>query len=192
MENKRMQTRRVVAWLLLVAGVWLVFQRPAWGQSAERSAPTVAVFLKIQGIDGESVDSGHQGWIDVESFTYGVSRPVGSTEPAHHRGLMLDKAVDKSTPYLYLHCSNGQPLQEVVVEITRTAADGVSIQEYRLRNATVTSINTSVGAGAQRTKERLTLHYESIAWTYVKVDPANGSVISQLTMQWDETADADP
>lgn len=192
MENKRIQTRRAATCLLLVAGVWFVFQRPAWSQPAGHSGPTVAVFLKIQGIDGESADSGHKGWIDVDSFTYGVSRPADSTAPADHRGITLNKAVDKSTPYLYAHCSTGQPLEEAVVEIVSTDADSISIQEYRLRNATVTSINTSVGANAKRTTERLTLHYESIAWTYVRVDPTNGSVISQLTMQWDQTADADP
>lgn len=192
MENKGMQTRRVVAWLVLVAGVWFVFAGPAWSRSAERSGSTVAVFLKIQGIDGESADSGHKGWIDVDSFTYSVSRPAGSTEPADHRGITLNKAVDKSTPYLYAHCSAGQPLEEVVVEIVSTDADSIGIQEYRLRNATVTSINTSVGANATRTTERLALHYESITWTYVRVDPASGSVVSELTMQWGQTADAAP
>jgi len=191
MRKKRLQTRLAGACLLLVVAMWSAFQTPAQSQAAGRSAPTVAVFLKIQGIEGESADAGHEGWIDVDSFSYGVSRPAGSSAPANHRGITLNKAVDKATPYLYLHCSSGRPLEEVVLEVVRTTADEISVQEYQLRDATVTSINTSVGANATRTTERLTISYESIGWTYLKVDPASGSVISEVTVQWDQSAEED-
>jgi type VI secretion system secreted protein Hcp len=171
--------------------MWFAFQTPARSQATGHSAATVGVFLRIQGIEGESTDGGYEGWIDVDSFTYGVSRPAGSTAPANHRGFTLNKAVDKATPYLYLHCSSGRPLGEVVLEIVRTTADEISIQEYQLHNATVTSINTSVGANATRASERLMLSYESITWTYLKVDPANGGVISEVTVQWNQTGEED-
>lgn len=35
-------------------------------------------FLKIDGVKGEATDSGHQGWIEVASFSWGVSNPTGS------------------------------------------------------------------------------------------------------------------
>ncbi len=82
-------------------------------------------------------------------------------------------------------------MDKIVLEITHTADDDVSIQEFRLHNATVTSVQASAGTGAKRATERLTLHYESIAWTYVRVDPITGSVISEVTMQWDLTDDDD-
>ena len=37
--------------------------------------------------------------------------------------------------------------------------------------------------------ERLTLHYESIEWSYLTLDPDTGSVISEVTMQWNQAAD---
>ncbi|THJ33276.1 type VI secretion system tube protein Hcp [Lampropedia aestuarii] len=35
-------------------------------------------FIKIDGISGESKDSKHAGWIDVLSFSYGVSQSSSS------------------------------------------------------------------------------------------------------------------
>ena len=33
------------------------------------------LFLKIDGITGESQDSNHKGWIAIESFTWGANQP---------------------------------------------------------------------------------------------------------------------
>lgn len=33
------------------------------------------LFLKIEGITGESQDANHKGWIGVDSFTWGATQP---------------------------------------------------------------------------------------------------------------------
>ena len=192
MRTTRMHTSLAAVSLALIAGIWLGLDRPARSQSDAGLEPAVGVFLKIQGVKGESTDSGHPGWIDVASFSYGLSRSTDGASPARHQGLTIVKDVDKATPFLYLYCSTGQSLDEVVLEVTRTTDEGVSVQEYRLRNATVTSIHTAAGADASRAVERLTLHYEAIEWTYVRADPATGSVVSEVTMQWNPAAEAQP
>lgn len=35
------------------------------------------IFLKIDGVTGESRDSRHQGWIQIESFSWGATQPSG-------------------------------------------------------------------------------------------------------------------
>jgi len=192
MKTMRISTRLAVASLLLAAGVWLTLETTAQSQSPGRFEQTIDVFLKIQGVEGGAADSDRQGWIDVESFTYGLTRPVGADESATHRGLTIVKGVDRATPFLYLHCSSGQPIEEVVLEVTRTAPDGVCVQEYRLRNAVVTSVSSTAGVDATQTIERLTLHYDAVEWSYVKVDPATGSVVSEVTTQWSPARDSQP
>jgi len=189
MRTTRIYSRPAGVCAVLLVGVLAGLATTAQGQPPRRAEPAVAIFMKIEGIEGQAADSGHQGWIEVDSFSYGVSRPVGATEAATHKGLTLVKGMDKASPFLYLHCSNGRPLDEVVLEITRTVGDDVSIQEFRLRRATVTSGQASAASGAKQVTERLMLCYESIAWTYVKVDPVTGSVIYEMTMQWDLTGD---
>jgi type VI secretion system secreted protein Hcp len=39
----------------------------------------VDVYLQIDGIKGESMDSGHQGWIEVTSAQWGVKQPKSAT-----------------------------------------------------------------------------------------------------------------
>lgn len=36
---------------------------------------SIDLFLKIEGITGESQDSNHKGWINIDSFTWGASQP---------------------------------------------------------------------------------------------------------------------
>ena len=44
-------------------------------------------FLKADGIDGESTDSNHKGWIEVLEYQHGVSQQtVGSTSSGGGRG----------------------------------------------------------------------------------------------------------
>jgi len=188
METTRIQSRMATAKAVLAVGLFAALAEMAQGQPPTRVTPVVEIFLEIDGVEGAVVGNGHQGWIAVDSFNYGISRPVGADEKADHKGLTLVKSVGRASPFLYMHCSSGRPLEEVVLEITRTAGDDVSMQEFRMRNVTITSVQTSASSGAKRATERLTLHYESIAWTYVRVDPITGGVISEVTMQWDLTA----
>jgi len=146
--------------------------------------------MKIDGLKGQMIDRDRQGWIAVDSFSYGITHPVGTDGKADHKGMVLVKAVDKVSPLLYLHCSNGQPLDEVALEITRTAGDDVTVQVFRLGQATVTSVQVSASTGGKQVTERLTLHYESIAWSYLTMDPDTGGVISDVTIQWNQAADS--
>jgi type VI secretion system secreted protein Hcp len=195
--------RRLSAFcLVLGAGTWLVLSdNTAQSQLPGRTLePGEKAFLHILGISGESADPDHEGWIDIASFSYGLSRPAGdptaldlAPPPATHRGLSLVKNADRATGLLYLHCNSGQPIEEVVLEVTRTTEHGITVQEYRLRNVIVTSIQTSGGtrSGGQAT-ERVTLHYGSIEWTYLRLDPATGGVISEVAMQWNRAGSDTP
>ncbi len=194
METVRIPTRLAAICLVVCTGSWLVFGSAAQSQfPAARQEPSERVFLRIQGVDGESTDRDHPGWIDIASFTYGLSRPPidpmaidGPQPPANHRGLSLVKYADRATGLLYMHCNNGRPIEEAVLEVQQTTENGVSVQEYRLQEVVVTTVQTSGGtrSGARAT-ENVTLHYASVQWTHVRLDPVTGSVISEVAMQWD-------
>ncbi len=201
MKTTRMRTRLSAACLVLGTGTWLVLSDTARSQlPTPLLEPSEKVFLQIRGIEGESADPDHQGWIDIASFTYGLSRPPGDPAtigepqpPANHRGLTLVKGADRATGLLYMHCNSGRPIEEAVLEVTRTTEHGISVQEYRLQDVVVTSIQTSGGtrSGARAT-ENVTLHYASVEWTYIRLDPVTGNVISDVAMQWDLTGSDTP
>jgi hypothetical protein len=39
------------------------------------SALATPIFLKVEGIDGDVRSAGHEEWIEVQSYQWGVSRP---------------------------------------------------------------------------------------------------------------------
>jgi type VI secretion system secreted protein Hcp len=200
MKTTQFPMRLVAASLILITGAWFVLKTTAQSHLPPAPVdPAVEMFLKINEFEGESQDSAHGGWIDVASFQYSVSRPAGRPatgeprEPANHQGLTITKGIDKATPLLYRHCSSGEPLDNVVLEINHTTPDGQIIQEYRLRNAVITSTQTAVGPNpGSRSLEKVRFSYESIEWTYVKIDPATGRVASAAAMRWDLSANEEP
>jgi type VI secretion system secreted protein Hcp len=76
----------------------------------------VELFLKIDGITGESGDGGHPGEIDVQSFSFGVSQHgaalaglgTGSPSKSDFQSLTVYKKIDKSSPLLMLACGVGK------------------------------------------------------------------------------------
>src|SRR5512141_296981 len=67
-------------------------------------------FLKIDGVPGESSDDKHKDWIEVLSYSWGVSQPSsgsastagGATaERANFSDFSVVKALDKASPKLF-------------------------------------------------------------------------------------------
>ncbi len=91
-----------------------------------------SVFLKIDGVAGESKDSLHQGWTDVDSYSWGVSRRGEGTASgmAHYRHLTVHCQVDKSTAATILFASNGSKIRKV--ELSACKAGGSQMEYYRI------------------------------------------------------------
>ena len=83
-------------------------------------------FLKIDGIPGESTDDKHKDWIEVLSFSHGVSqRASGSAstaggataERADFADFSIVKALDKASPKIFEASATGKHLKAVTVEL---------------------------------------------------------------------------
>ena len=103
---------RSVGMTLLVLGL---FAGPALG--------AVDMFIKIEGIPGESQDQNHKDWIDVLSFDKSVVRQPGSgagggragSQAAEASDLFVPKYIDKARPQLVLACCEGRPIPELTL-----------------------------------------------------------------------------
>ena len=73
-------------------------------------------FLKLGDIDGESQDAKHSKWIDVLSWSWGMSQS-GTTHGGGGSGggkvnvqdIVFSKYVDNSSPTIMKFCCNGKP-----------------------------------------------------------------------------------
>jgi type VI secretion system secreted protein Hcp len=124
----------------------------------ERDVMAIDVYLQIDGIKGESKDSGHQGWIELASASWGVAQPRSATastagghaaERCEHRTLLLSKLADLASPLLLQHCSMGKTIPKARLEFMRADGDGKPVKYYQidLENVMIASVEQMVSQG---------------------------------------------
>ena len=139
-------------------------------------ALAVDMFLKIDGIDGESTArGGHEDWIEIESFGWGESRPSGGTGQGRRRSLAtfsdvsVVKKVDAASPNLYLACASGKHYPTAVLEVRRPGSRE-SYFTIRMENVLVSSVGVSHSAEQAEPVEEVSLTYGKIHWEYAPQD----------------------
>ena len=140
----------------------------------------MAGYLKFDGIEGESVDKDHKGWINILSFSQGIHQPGGgSTGTARRRGdVILDdiavaKLLDKSSPKIAESVCLGKVFPKVEIELTASYTDAgrVTYYRYELKNVLVTSYSVSGAAQSEDVPaEDFSLNFEEVKVTYTEND----------------------
>ena len=103
-------------------------------------------YLEIDGIKGESSAKGHEGAINVESFSWGVSNPaVGSAGAgkATFKEFTVTKKTDTSSPKLMVACASGQHIKSAVLTVLKpNGRGGLNYLVITLEDVLVTSYQT--------------------------------------------------
>ena len=143
----------------------------------------MAGFAKFEGIDGESTDAQHEGWVNFRSFDWGVAQPRGANGQSRRRGAVLvDDVVlvfeyEQAMPKLLDSCLRGQHLPTVEIELTTTFGGArKTYLRYELTNVMVASyqVNASGDNESEPPTVNLTISFEKIKVTYTKFDAAGG------------------
>ena len=145
----------------------------------------IDVYLQIDGIKGESSDSGHKDWIECSSVNWGVLQPKSATasssgghtaERCEHTAITIDKLADLATPLLLQNCSSGKTIPKAKFEFLRADGQGERIKyfEIELINVLISSVAPSVSEG-DILKETIALKYSQVKWKYVQQKISGGS-----------------
>jgi type VI secretion system secreted protein Hcp len=152
----------------------------------------VDMFLKIDGIQGESTDASHADEIDIFSYTWGESQPaVASGGGAAGRVTMQEfhffMHVNKASPKLFLACANGARIKNAILTVRRSGGNPVEFLKWTLTDVTVASYQTtaSVPSGEAPT-DQFSLRFTKIETEYTPVKP-DGSVGVPIKEGWDLT-----
>lgn len=141
----------------------------------------VDVFLKIDGIDGESTDDKHKKWIEIQAFNHSVYQPVSAPSGTGGRtggradfaDMAVSKTMDLATPSLYFHCTTGKHIPKVEIECCLATGDKHTFMKYTLENVIISSVSSSGSSGDEaRPSEQLTFAYGKITWEYTPIDHA--------------------
>jgi len=140
----------------------------------------MAGYLKIGDIKGESTDDGHKDWINVQSMSQSLSRPMASGISGSTRqrssvtcgDVIVTKEMDASTPKLIAAVCDGTNFKEVLIDVTTSTGAGkrVPYYQWKLEQVIVSSYSVSgTGGDGGQFYETLSLNFEKIAWTYDKM-----------------------
>lgn len=113
-------------------------------------------FLKLDGITGESQKTGHDGEIDIMSFSWGASNSTSvgtgtgaSTGKVNISDFSIMKTTDSSSPNLFQKCCDGSVIATGVVTLQRQVQGSATpYLVYNFTNVYVTSIQWSGSGGA--------------------------------------------
>ena len=153
-------------------------------------------FLKVEGIPGESTDDKHADWIEIISYSAGVSQTASasassgggaSAERADFQDFSVVKALDKASPKLAVACADGTHIPTVTLELCRAGGDKLKYMEYKLSNCIVSSHHPGGSAGGAETLplEEVSFNYGKIEWTYTQQKRADGSGGGNVAGGWD-------
>lgn len=125
----------------------------------------VNMFLKIDGIEGESVFRGHEKEIDVLAWSWGASR---SSKPdcVSVQDLSLTKFVDKASAKLITSLASGQAIANATLAVQKAGEAQTPYILIEMSNVTVSTLSTGGSGGEDRLTENVTLNFAALKYTY--------------------------
>jgi len=170
-------------------------------------------YAKVDGAEGESTDTGHSKWIDVESVSLGsvnsvtASRGVQSSGRGDLKPVVFTHLVDKATPKIQEFCASGQNIKQVQIAVCRQAqGKQVPFLEVKLENVKVVKAEIVGIPEAQEQQgtavagclfapkpaevfEEVAMIPTKITWKYTGVKP-DGSKSGAVESSWDQSKNA--
>jgi len=138
----------------------------------------VDIYVKINGIPGESTDSKHKGWLEALSVSKSVDQPVSQASASGGRTggradfsqIMCTSTVDKAYPLLMLHAANGNHISEILVEFCEQVKDKHTFMKWTLTDVIVSHVGLSAAGGDAKPIADYSFAYGKLKEEYTEVD----------------------
>lgn len=149
----------------------------------------VDMFLKIDGIKGESKRDGHKDEIDIFSYSWGVSNASsfqhgsgGGSGKATFQDFTITKRVDKSSNALADASSNGKHIKEATVTVRKAGDKPLEYLVFKFNDILISSVQQS--GGGEEAMESVSFAYAKVAFDY-KAQKSDGSGDSPANFNFD-------
>lgn len=132
------------------------------------------IFLKIEGVEGESSDDKHKNEIDILSFHIGAANHgtghigggMGGGKAMVH-DMQLTKYADKTSPSLFVACCNGKHHNEATLVIRKAGEKPHEYMKYKMSHVLLSSYSAKHDGSGSLVKESFSLNFRKIEVTYV-------------------------
>jgi type VI secretion system secreted protein Hcp len=140
------------------------------------------IFLKINGIEGESQDSTHKGEIEVLGWNWGVSQASsmhagsgGGTGKATVKDLIFLHWLDRASPNLVQHCLTGKHIPEARLTVRKAGGSPLEYIRIIMTDVIVSEVRTAGKSSGERIDETINLSFSKVSQEYVVQNPQGGS-----------------
>jgi type VI secretion system secreted protein Hcp len=154
----------------------------------------VDVFLKIDGIEGESTDAKHSGALEVEAFAWGVEQAGGQTGgagggagKAAFRSLHVVARTSRASPRLFVACASGLHLQGATLTVRRGGRGQLEFLVVRLTDVVVSAYEIGYSPDLDAPTDEIELGYAKIELDY-RPQNADGTLAAVVKGGWDVNA----
>lgn len=155
----------------------------------------VDMFLKLDGIKGESQDKSHKDEIHIESFSWGLSQSGvsgvgggGGAGKVNVHDISIMRFADKASPELMLACCNGKHIPGGLITVRKAGEMPLEYLKIKLSDIIVSSVQHSGSGAGDLLTESLSLNFAKFAVEYQQQGPDGKAQGGPVTMGWDVKA----
>jgi type VI secretion system secreted protein Hcp len=153
----------------------------------------IDLFMKIEGVEGESSDDKHQKWMELLSLSLGVAHQGGGAQSSQgslaggHRAdfhdISFSKHLDGASTTLMLGCAGGQHFPSALIQQHRAGETKELFIEVKLTDVMISSYQ--LGSHGDLPMEQLSLNFGKFEMKYMPTKVAGGKAAGVKSMGWD-------
>jgi len=150
----------------------------------------VDMFLKLDGIKGESPDEKHKDEIAIESFSFGVHQAGtsaagggGGAGKVSFDDIHITKKADVASPLLMLACASGQHIASALLTVRKAGGQQEEYYIIKLSDLLVSS-HQNTGHGQEEPIEQVSLNFSKIDFEYFP-QKSDGTLGGKARAGWD-------
>jgi type VI secretion system secreted protein Hcp len=151
----------------------------------------VDMFLKIDGVKGESLDGKHKDEIDVLAWSWGASQSGtrhtgggGGAGKANFQDVSVTKWVDKSSHALLKAVAVGQHIKSALLTVRKAGEKPLEYIKLTMKDCLISSVSTGGSGGEDRLTENISINFGNFQYEYTPQKP-DGSGDSVLPFGFD-------
>jgi type VI secretion system secreted protein Hcp len=154
------------------------------------NAGNADIFMKVDGIMGESNDDKHKGELELLSFSFGLKNTGsivggggGGAGTSEFASFCFEKLYDSSSPELFLGTASGEHFKSATVTFRKLGKDQQEFLTYKFEDILFDQYDQG-GKDEPPLLEDAGFKFREVTITY-RPQKADGSLGSPITVNWD-------
>jgi type VI secretion system secreted protein Hcp len=141
------------------------------------------IFLKINGIDGESMDSAHKNEIEILNWNWQITQQStmhtgsgGGAGKAQVADLEFEHFVDRASPNLMKFCLTGKHIPEAKLVVRKAGGNPLEYLKITMTDVVVTKVAPNGSSLDEvRVREKVALSFAKVKSEYTVQNQQGGS-----------------